>query len=574
MPSTRRRMRHTTDSHIGGLWRAGGRWPVPRTTATPVTLAALTIAAIIASSGAPAAGVPVVGASILAADPAPGAPILAEPDAGSVVRGASVVVNVLGNDLGPGGAPLVAPVLTIVGAPTQGSAEVVDVDGVPALRYTPRLDAATADSLQYEVTDGGSWGSAQVSFTIANAVPVATEDTARVTSAPGTVANIDVLANDTDPDSGVLVVTEVDAPTLGTASITPNGQVAYDPIDGAAGLDTFTYTVTDGQGGAAVGTVRVDVTGWTAPTPEPPPPTPSAARTATAALPQSATLGNVLGIDVTTSGMDPTGATAQLVVGSAPALVATAPLDPAGAARLEWTVTQATAGLTPSRQAADLPVSVLVTAADGQQLSAATGTIRVTAEVEVRVSGPLTRADVPYSYRPGCPVRPESLRRMTLNYWNYSGQLQRGSLIVRADGAADLGAVFTRAFDGGFRIKRITPIETYYAKGRRSPTAADKAAMRAGNTSAFNCRSVVGNPFKRSAHSYGVAIDINTFENPYVTRSTVYPPRARKYLDRSPCRTGMICKGGVVATAMRARGWLWGARWSRPDYQHFSSTGG
>lgn len=32
--------------------------------------------------------------------------------------------------------------------------------------------------------------------------------------------------------------------------------------------------------------------------------------------------------------------------------------------------------------------------------------------------------------------------------------------------------------------------------------------------------------------------------------------------------------GGVIATQMRHLGWLWGARWAHPDYQHFSSNGG
>ena len=37
---------------------------------------------------------------------------------------------------------------------------------------------------------------------------------------------------------------------------------------------------------------------------------------------------------------------------------------------------------------------------------------------------------------------------------------------------------------------------------------------------------------------------------------------------------GMILRGGVVADRMRGLGWLWGARWAHPDYQHFSSNGG
>ena len=100
----------------------------------------------------------------------------------------------------------------------------------------------------------------------------------------------------------------------------------------------------------------------------------------------------------------------------------------------------------------------------------------------------------------------------------------------------------------------------------------DTRSMAVDNTSAFNCRSVTGNPYRISQHSYGNAIDINTWENPYVTSSHVYP--SRHYLRRTPYRTGMILRHRAVARAFAYLGWLWGARWSHPDYQHFSSNGG
>ena len=56
--------------------------------------------------------------------------------------------------------------------------------------------------------------------------------------------------------------------------------------------------------------------------------------------------------------------------------------------------------------------------------------------------------------------------------------------------------------------------------------------MAANNTSAFNCRKVVGNPYRISQHSYGNAIDINTVRNPYVVGSRVYPAFAATYLRR------------------------------------------
>jgi hypothetical protein len=192
----------------------------------------------------------------------------------------------------------------------------------------------------------------------------------------------------------------------------------------------------------------------------------------------------------------------------------------------------------------------------------------------VAVSGPLSRSDVPYSYRSGCPVGPAGLRRITLNRFTYGGTVARGSLVVRASVVPAITNVFKAAFASRFPVRSMKPTDAFYAGGKRTPTQSDVAAMRADNTSAFNCRPVTGNPYRVSQHSYGNAIDINTVRNPYVVGSRVYPGFARTYLNRSHVRKGMITRRGVVASRFRSLGWPWGARWSHPDYQHFSSNGG
>ena len=192
----------------------------------------------------------------------------------------------------------------------------------------------------------------------------------------------------------------------------------------------------------------------------------------------------------------------------------------------------------------------------------------------MHVSGPLTRGAVPYSYRSGCPVGPRGLRRITINRFNYSHVVARGSLIVRAGAVSDLLKVFKASFAKRFPVRSMKPTDAYYAHGHRTPTQSDIAAMKADNTSAFNCRPVTGNPYRVSQHSYGNAIDINTVRNPYVVGSRVYPSWARTYLNRKNVRTGMITRSGIIATTMRHNGWPWGARWAHPDYQHFSSNGG
>lgn len=191
--------------------------------------------------------------------------------------------------------------------------------------------------------------------------------------------------------------------------------------------------------------------------------------------------------------------------------------------------------------------------------------VKVAATIDIVVSGPLTRADVPLTYRAGCPVSPSHLRRVEMNFWSFhKGTVSRGSLIVRDSTVSDVKRIFTRMFQVRFPIHKMFPVDRYGGK--------DVRAMAADDTSAFNCRSVTGNPYRVSQHSYGNAIDINTYENPYVTSGHVYP--THHYLRRSPYRTGMILKRSATARAFAHMGWLWGARWSHPDYQHFSSNGG
>ena len=177
----------------------------------------------------------------------------------------------------------------------------------------------------------------------------------------------------------------------------------------------------------------------------------------------------------------------------------------------------------------------------------------------------VTRADLRYSWRPGCPVGPARLRRLEVSYWDFAGRRRVGSILIRSTAARDLLSVFRKLYAARFPMRRLRPVEAY--KG------SDDASMAADNTSAFNCRFVSGTR-RWSQHAYGVAIDLNPVENPYVHGGLVEPPAGRRYLDRSRRRPGMVVSGDVVVRAFASIGWRWGGFWtSAKDYQHFSLTG-
>ena len=105
--------------------------------------------------------------------------------------------------------------------------------------------------------------------------------------------------------------------------------------------------------------------------------------------------------------------------------------------------------------------------------------------------------------------------------------------------------------------------------------AAGTAVSAANHTSAFNCRKSTGSATSWSRHAYGMAIDINPVENPYVTRSGRVDPIAGKaFTNRARPRPGMLTPGSAGVKAFTAAGWKWGGAWtSAKDYQHFSNDG-
>ncbi|MCB9009759.1 MAG: tandem-95 repeat protein [Ardenticatenaceae bacterium] len=91
-----------------------------------------------------------------------------------------------------------------------------------------------------------------------NAAPVAVDDSA--TTDEDTAVTIDVLANDSDSDGDSLTVESVTDPTNGT--VVNNGtDVTYTPNANFNGVDSFSYTVSDGNGGSDTATVTITVNG-------------------------------------------------------------------------------------------------------------------------------------------------------------------------------------------------------------------------------------------------------------------------------------------------------------------------
>ncbi|MCV6587280.1 MAG: Ig-like domain-containing protein, partial [Marinibacterium sp.] len=93
-----------------------------------------------------------------------------------------------------------------------------------------------------------------------SAAPTAAFDAAKTIA--DTAVSVDVLANDSDPDDDALSIASVTDGNNGTVTIDTSGdtdKVIYTPNAGFTGLDTFTYTASDGMGGTTTQSVTITV---------------------------------------------------------------------------------------------------------------------------------------------------------------------------------------------------------------------------------------------------------------------------------------------------------------------------
>ncbi|WP_158304894.1 Ig-like domain-containing protein [Methanobacterium lacus] len=140
--------------------------------------------------------------------------------------------------------------------PSHGTA-VVNADGT--YTYTPNANYNGPDSFTVTVSDGNG-GSDVVTVTIdvmpVNDAPVGTGDSQTIpedTQATGKVTGTDV-------DGDTLTYTKNTDPSHGTAVVNADGTYTYTPNANYNGPDSFTVTVSDGNGGSDVVTVTIDVT--------------------------------------------------------------------------------------------------------------------------------------------------------------------------------------------------------------------------------------------------------------------------------------------------------------------------
>ncbi|MBQ7057361.1 MAG: M15 family metallopeptidase [Bacteroidaceae bacterium] len=170
------------------------------------------------------------------------------------------------------------------------------------------------------------------------------------------------------------------------------------------------------------------------------------------------------------------------------------------------------------------------------------------------------------SFKHNCNINRSELRYLQLSYYDKDSTEHTGELICNKHIANDLKEIFQELYRLRYPIERMQLIDDFDADDERS--------MQANNTSCFNYRSIAGSK-KLSAHSRGMAVDINPLYNPCVKQRkdgtiSIQPSTARKYADRSKKWPYQITIDDPCYRLFIKHGFKWGGNWrSTKDYQHF-----
>lgn len=173
------------------------------------------------------------------------------------------------------------------------------------------------------------------------------------------------------------------------------------------------------------------------------------------------------------------------------------------------------------------------------------------------------------SWHRGCPVGRGGLRLVRVNFWGYDGYRYRGELVAATDAADNMAGALAEMYRQRLPLRAMYRVDRF-GWSRRLQGADDYRSMAAGNTSAFNCRWVVGRPGVRSPHSYGRSLDINPWENPYHSSHGVVPNGW--WAGRSHPRVAWRSRGHAVVRIMARHGLRW--TYGTADAHHFDVRGG
>ncbi|MCA9215413.1 MAG: tandem-95 repeat protein, partial [Planctomycetales bacterium] len=157
----------------------------------------------------------------------------------------NAATGVLANDVDNEGDALT---ITLLDTVTNGELSFSEEDG--SFDYTPNANFSGVDSFTYKINDGLVDANATVTIQVeaVNDSPIGSRDSFILEQGTTIVvpAASGVLANDIDIDNDVLTASLVTQAVRGTVTLNANGSFEYNTAEEFVGIDSFSYTVSDG----------------------------------------------------------------------------------------------------------------------------------------------------------------------------------------------------------------------------------------------------------------------------------------------------------------------------------------
>ena len=188
----------------------------------------------------------------------------ARDDMFGAIEDSAIGVNVFDVLMNDDSLPDTGETLTIIDVESPASGGVAVIVG-DRINYAPGRNFFGNDTFEYTISDGnGGTDTAVVTVSVVNTNdnPDAMNDDLSVSE--DSIENfLDVLDNDSflpDPPETLTVIAVGMTNQGGTAEPSPDGSgIVYTPAAGFLGTETFTYTISDGNGGMDTAQVTVDV---------------------------------------------------------------------------------------------------------------------------------------------------------------------------------------------------------------------------------------------------------------------------------------------------------------------------
>ncbi len=154
----------------------------------------------------------------------------------------------------------------------------------------------------------------------------------------------------------------------------------------------------------------------------------------------------------------------------------------------------------------------------------------------------------------------DSIVIVDVEYYSDDSRLHRGQILIYAALSGDVKEIFEFIKEERIPIKMVVPIKFDLPDGNTT-------MANLNNTYGFHYRHINGSE-RLSNHSFGRAIDINPFDNPYISSSGVTIPKGGEYAPQTNPLS--MSRDSALVAKFISLGWVWGGNWDTPkDYMHF-----